>query len=106
MKKAIFGKVDDYSQKTATYSSTSWHELSRSVKIAMYTTAPGTMEALEYPSITLTLGEIGVQEDICPCCNLPMDQHEICNEFIQRIERLEKTKSIKIKDIHSRLVNP
>lgn len=106
MKKAIFGKVDDYSQKTATYSSTSWTELSRSVKIAMYTTSPGTMEAVEYPSITLNLGQIGIKEDICPYCNIPLKEHELCDEFVEKIKRLEKSKSIKIQDIHSRLVNP
>lgn len=104
MKKANFGRVSNISKKSVTYSSTSWSELSKSVNIAMYTIVPGTMESVEHPSITLGGFEgIGMirDHDICPHCNLPMDEHELQDDFIEKIKRREKNKCIRIKDIDS-----
>jgi len=102
-KKANFGKVKIHNE-TASYRSRNWEEVSESVDVVMYTTVPRTMEAVEYPSITLDLGGHLVW-DICPHCNLPMDEHELSDEFIEKIQRREKNKPIRIDDIHSLLVN-
>jgi hypothetical protein len=101
---AFFGKVNIHN-KTTNYRSRNWTEVSKSVNIAMYTTVPGTMKSVEYPSVTLEFEGLGLIGDICPDCNLPMNEHELREEYIKKIKRREKNKPIKIKNIDGLKVN-
>lgn len=103
IEKANFGKVSILKNKTVTYTSTNWSEVSKSVNIEMYTTVP-TMESVEFPTITLNIGGFGkILREVGPHLNLPKD--ELCNEFIAKIKKREGNKPIKIEDIDSLLLN-
>lgn len=105
IKKASFGNLKIFNE-TATYDASSWVEISESYDIAMYTTIPGTMKAVDLPSITLQIIGWGkIKEEECPSCNLPMKEHEMDKEFIDKIKRREKNKPIRIDNIDNLLVN-
>lgn len=94
-------------EKSASYETKKWAELSSEASIMMYNVNPVTALPVDLPSKSLNMNDflIHPKDDICDQCGYPFDKHELNPGFIKKMKRREKNEPIKIKDIKSLLIH-
>lgn len=97
-------RIPNDNKLSANYESKKWSEISREHCISMYDIMPGIHNSVDMSTVNKKFGG-HLNIEICPECGFPMGEHELREEYIEKIKRREENKPIRINDITSLLIN-